>query len=85
VDGIEELPNSMLFDFAFFRVLYMFFSYVAGSNSRSSRLFDISSSTDAPARKTGADDFLNSEIDKNDYEWYVLLWCLSVYIFHLFF
>ncbi|WJX64149.1 hypothetical protein P8452_48965 [Trifolium repens] len=40
-----------------------------GSNSRSSRLFDISSSTDAPVRKTGADDFLNSEIDKNDYEW----------------
>ncbi|GAU36639.1 hypothetical protein TSUD_212920 [Trifolium subterraneum] len=40
-----------------------------GSNPRSSRLFDISSSTDAPVRKTGADDFLNSEIDKNDYEW----------------
>ncbi|XP_045829966.1 mucin-5AC-like isoform X1 [Trifolium pratense] len=40
-----------------------------GSNRRSSRLFDISSSTDAPMRKTGADDFLNSEIDKNDYEW----------------
>jgi hypothetical protein len=83
VDGIEELPNSMLFDFVFFRVLYMFFLYVAGSNSRSSRLFDISSSTDAPVRKTGADDFLNSEIDKNDYEWYAF--CLHFPSFLLMF
>ncbi|KAE9596192.1 hypothetical protein Lalb_Chr17g0346731 [Lupinus albus] len=26
-----------------------------------------------PSRKTGVDDFLNSENDKNDYDWYVLL------------
>ncbi|KAL5101868.1 hypothetical protein RYX36_006195 [Vicia faba] len=40
-----------------------------GLNSRSSPLFNIPSSTEAPVRKTGADDFLNSETDKNDYEW----------------
>ncbi|RDX98944.1 hypothetical protein CR513_18075, partial [Mucuna pruriens] len=39
-----------------------------GSNQGNSPLFNVPSS--APAlRKTGADDFLNSENDKNDYEW----------------
>ncbi|GAB4831933.1 hypothetical protein Ancab_005948 [Ancistrocladus abbreviatus] len=33
----------------------------------SSPLFNIPSAT--PARKTGADDFLNSDNDKNDYDW----------------
>ncbi|KAJ1426370.1 proteoglycan 4 [Sesbania bispinosa] len=40
-----------------------------GSNQGTSPLFNISSSTPAPVRKTGADDFLNSENDKNDYDW----------------
>ncbi|KAF3433460.1 hypothetical protein FNV43_RR24562 [Rhamnella rubrinervis] len=40
-----------------------------GSKPGSSPIFNISSSTPAPPRKTGADDFLNSENDKNDYEW----------------
>ncbi|KAL3630578.1 hypothetical protein CASFOL_023562 [Castilleja foliolosa] len=36
----------------------------------SSSIFNIpSSATPASARKTGADDFLNSENDKNDYDW----------------
>ncbi|GAV85078.1 hypothetical protein CFOL_v3_28517 [Cephalotus follicularis] len=34
-----------------------------------SPIFNISSSTPAPVRKTGADDFLNSDNDKNDYDW----------------
>ncbi|KEH28284.1 ATP-binding protein, putative [Medicago truncatula] len=39
-------------------------------NPKDSHLFNISSSTEAPVRRTGAaDDFLNSETDKNDYEW----------------
>ncbi|XP_041000465.1 zonadhesin-like isoform X1 [Juglans microcarpa x Juglans regia] len=40
-----------------------------GSNPGTSPIFNISSSMPAPARKTGADDFLNSENDKNDYDW----------------
>ncbi|OIW02720.1 hypothetical protein TanjilG_29496 [Lupinus angustifolius] len=40
-----------------------------GSNQGSSTLFNISSSTTGPVRKTGVDDFLNSENDKNDYDW----------------
>jgi len=39
----------------------------AGSRHGTSPIFNISSST--PARKTGADDFLNSENDKHDYDW----------------
>ncbi|GFP87802.1 hypothetical protein PHJA_000923900 [Phtheirospermum japonicum] len=35
----------------------------------SSPIFNIPSATPAPARKTGADDFLNSDNDKNDYDW----------------
>ncbi|KAL3653470.1 hypothetical protein CASFOL_003151 [Castilleja foliolosa] len=36
----------------------------------SSPVFNIpSSATHAPARKTGTDDFLNSDNDKNDYDW----------------
>lgn len=37
-----------------------------GSKPGTSPIFNISSSTPAPTRKTGADDFLNSENDKND-------------------
>ncbi|XP_073297639.1 uncharacterized protein [Primulina huaijiensis] len=37
--------------------------------SGGSPLFNISSATPAPVRKTGSDDFLNSDNDKNDYEW----------------
>ncbi|KAG5239938.1 mucin-5AC [Salix suchowensis] len=37
------------------------------SRHGNSPIFNISSST--PARKTGADDFLNSENDKHDYDW----------------
>lgn len=39
----------------------------AGSKPGTSPIFNIASST--PARKTGADDFLNSDNDKNDYDW----------------
>ncbi|PSR93193.1 Proline and serine-rich protein [Actinidia chinensis var. chinensis] len=38
-----------------------------GLQPGTSPIFNITSST--PARKTGADDFLNSENDKNDYDW----------------
>ncbi|KAK9282713.1 hypothetical protein L1049_010933 [Liquidambar formosana] len=38
-----------------------------GSKPGTSPIFNIASST--PARKTGADDFLNSDNDKNDYDW----------------
>ncbi|MED6191875.1 hypothetical protein PIB30_004954 [Stylosanthes scabra] len=46
------------------------FDSALGSNSNlsTSPIFNISSSTPAPMRKTGADDFLNSENDKNDYD-----------------
>ncbi|KAE9598740.1 hypothetical protein Lal_00022376 [Lupinus albus] len=41
-----------------------------GSNSGTSPIFNISSSAPAShSLKTGADDFLNSENDKNDYDW----------------
>ncbi|XP_029143710.1 uncharacterized protein [Arachis hypogaea] len=40
-----------------------------GSNPGTSPLFNIPLATPAPVRKTGADDFLNSENDKNDYDW----------------
>ncbi|KAJ4720049.1 mucin-17-like isoform X1 [Melia azedarach] len=39
-----------------------------GSKPGTSPIFNISSST-TPARKIGADDFLNSDNDKNDYDW----------------
>lgn len=42
---------------------------IAGSKPGTSPIFNISSSTPAPQRKTGADDFLNSDNDKNDYDW----------------
>lgn len=50
-------------------MLLFFFLSSAGSKTGNSPIFNIPSS--APARKTVADDFLNSEIDKNDYDWYV--------------
>ncbi|XP_073304890.1 uncharacterized protein [Primulina huaijiensis] len=42
-----------------------------GSKTGSSPIFNITSGRVAPApvRKSGADDFLNSDNDKNDYEW----------------
>ncbi|BAT81126.1 hypothetical protein LR48_Vigan07g061500 [Vigna angularis] len=40
-----------------------------GSNPDNSPLFNVPSSMAALVRKTGADDFLNSENDKNDYDW----------------
>ncbi|KAF7830960.1 proteoglycan 4 [Senna tora] len=40
-----------------------------GSNPGTSPIFNISASTPAPARKTGTEDFLNSDSDKNDYDW----------------
>ncbi|WJX32421.1 hypothetical protein P8452_20748 [Trifolium repens] len=41
-----------------------------GSNQGASPLFNISSSMPtAPVRKSGADEFLNSENNKNDYDW----------------
>ncbi|KAI4306451.1 hypothetical protein L6164_029726 [Bauhinia variegata] len=40
-----------------------------GSKPGTSPIFNLSSSTPASARKTGADDFLNSDNDKNDYDW----------------
>ncbi|XP_027335260.1 mucin-5AC [Abrus precatorius] len=45
------------------------FDAALGSNPGTSPIFNISSSTPAPVRKTGVDDFLNSENDKNDYDW----------------
>lgn len=38
-----------------------------GSIEGSSQMFSMPTAT--PARKTGADEFLNSENDKNDYDW----------------
>ncbi|CAI9773989.1 unnamed protein product [Fraxinus pennsylvanica] len=40
-----------------------------GSRAGNSPIFNLSSAAPAPVRKTGADDFLNSDNDKNDYEW----------------
>ncbi|TKY47529.1 Zonadhesin protein [Spatholobus suberectus] len=46
------------------------FDSALGSNAGTNNpIFNISSSTPAPVRKTGVDDFLNSENDKNDYDW----------------
>ncbi|KAF4395737.1 hypothetical protein G4B88_013511 [Cannabis sativa] len=45
------------------------FDVPLGSKPGTSPIFNISSSTTAPPRKTVADDFLNSENDKNDYDW----------------
>ncbi|KAH7548360.1 hypothetical protein JRO89_XS14G0108200 [Xanthoceras sorbifolium] len=40
-----------------------------GSKPGTSPIFNISTSATTPARKTGADEFLNSDSDKNDYDW----------------
>ncbi|KAL0317068.1 UNVERIFIED_CONTAM: hypothetical protein Sangu_2121100 [Sesamum angustifolium] len=40
-----------------------------GPKTGSSPIFNITTGTPAPVRKTGADDFLNSDNDKNDYDW----------------
>ncbi|CAL5203080.1 unnamed protein product [Lathyrus oleraceus] len=46
------------------------FDSALGSNPGTSPLFNISSSMPtAPVRKSGADEFLNSENNKNDYDW----------------
>jgi len=51
----------------------------AGSNPGNSTLFNVPSAAPAQARKTGADDFLNSENDKNDYDWYILFTFLTFF------
>ena len=43
-----------------------------GSNGGVNHIFNILSSTPTPMWKTGVDDFLNSENDKNDYDWYLI-------------
>lgn len=53
---------------------------VSGSNLGNSPLFNVPSSMAALVRKTGADDFLNSENDKNDYDWYILFIFLTVFL-----
>jgi hypothetical protein len=57
---------------------------IAGSNPGTSPLFNISSSMPtAPVRKSGADEFLNSENNKNDYDWYVVPFnCHNTYFVH---
>ncbi|CAA2975281.1 Hypothetical predicted protein [Olea europaea subsp. europaea] len=40
-----------------------------GSRAGNSPIFNLSSAVPASHRKTGADDFLNSDNEKNDYEW----------------
>ncbi|KAL3523963.1 hypothetical protein ACH5RR_016797 [Cinchona calisaya] len=40
-----------------------------GTRSGSSPIFNIASTTPAPVRKTATEDFLNSDNDKNDYDW----------------
>ncbi|CAI9091687.1 OLC1v1026772C4 [Oldenlandia corymbosa var. corymbosa] len=40
-----------------------------GQRSGSSPIFNITSNASAPVRKTATDDFLNSDNDKNDYDW----------------
>ncbi|XP_022890949.1 mucin-5AC-like isoform X2 [Olea europaea var. sylvestris] len=40
-----------------------------GSKIGSTPIFNITAGTPAPLRKTGADEFLNSDGEKNDYEW----------------
>ena len=45
------------------------FLFCAGTKPGTSPIFNIASATPAPTRKTGADDFLNSDNDKNDYDW----------------
>ncbi|XP_051138445.1 uncharacterized protein LOC127256465 isoform X2 [Andrographis paniculata] len=40
-----------------------------GPKTGSSPIFNITSGIPAPVRKSGADDFLNSDYDKNDYDW----------------
>ena len=58
---------------------------VAVSNGGANPIFNISSSTPAPVRKTGVDDFLNSENDKNDYDWYVIPFLVSKHFDSIFF
>lgn len=49
-----------------FFILFLNFS-IAGAKPGSSPIFNIALSP--PPRKTVADDFLNSDNDKNDYDW----------------
>lgn len=42
---------------------------IVGAKPGTSPIFNLLSSNPAPPRKTVADDFLNSESDKNDYDW----------------
>ncbi|KAJ8535427.1 hypothetical protein K7X08_023147 [Anisodus acutangulus] len=43
------------------------FDVPLGAKRGSSPIFDFASAT--PVRKTGADDFLNADNDKNEYDW----------------
>lgn len=52
-----------------FGVKFQHFIYFPGLTTGSSPIFNIASATPAPARKTAADEFLNSDNDKNDYDW----------------
>lgn len=51
-----------------FHYLLLFVLNFAVSQPGSSPLFNIPSAA-APPRKTGPDDFLNSDGEKNDYDW----------------
>lgn len=44
-------------------------SLFAGPRIGSSPIFNITSGATGTVRKNGADDFLNSDNDKNDYDW----------------
>lgn len=41
----------------------------AGSKTGNSPIFNVGVGACTPARKTVTDEFLNSENDKNDYDW----------------
>lgn len=62
---------------------FHFFHVAGSSNQGNSPSMSISSSGQAPVLKTGVDDFLNFEDDKNDYEWYVILVAFSICFFLL--
>lgn len=54
-------------------------SCIVGAKPGTAPIFKIASS--APARKAGIDDFLNSDSEKNDYDWYPRNIFLSVRTF----
>ena len=50
---------------------FVFNSFLLAGTKSGSSIFNIASTTPAPVRKTATDDFLNSDTDKNDYDWYI--------------